>query len=128
MIKWGLGIGDWGLGAQSERHNRRDADYIASLNPAMLYIRKDLAHQNEVYVAPDMVGVSLQQHYEDIRVMVKQKTGRAMQEKDVKFTDKKALSARKSNSNLALHRLTSWVAISHILFRLRSRCHDLTSD
>ena len=75
--------------AQSERHNRRDADYIASLNPAMLYIRKDLAHQNEVYVAPDMVGVSLQQHYEDIRVMVKQKTGRAMQEKDVKFTDKK---------------------------------------
>ena len=75
--------------SQSERHNRRDADYIASLNPAMLYIRKDLAHQNEVYVAPDMVGVSLQQHYEDIRVMVKQKTGRAMQEKDVKFTDKK---------------------------------------
>ena len=75
--------------AQSERHNRRDADYIASLNPAMLYIRKDLAHLNEVYVAPDMEGVSLQQHYDDIRVMVKQKTGRAMQEKDVKFTDKK---------------------------------------
>ena len=75
--------------SQSERHNRRDADYIASLNPAMLYIRKDLAHLNEVYVAPDMEGVSLQQHYEDIRVMVKQKTGRAMQEKDVKFTDKK---------------------------------------
>ena len=75
--------------AQSERHNRRDADYIASLNPAMLYIRKDLAHLNEVYVAPDMEGVCLQQHYEDIRVMVKQKTGRAMQEKDVKFTDKK---------------------------------------
>ena len=75
--------------SQSERHNRRDADYIASLNPAMLYIRKDLAHLNEVYVAPDMEGVSLQQHYDDIRVMVKQKTGRAMQEKDVKFTDKK---------------------------------------
>ncbi len=75
--------------SQSERHNRRDADYIASLNPAMLYIRKDLAHLNEVYVAPDMVGVSLQQHYDDIRIMVKQKTGRAMQEKDVKFTDKK---------------------------------------
>ena len=75
--------------AQSERHNRRDADYIASLNPAMLYIRKDLAHLNEVYVAPDMEGVSLQQYYDDIRIMVKQKTGRAMQEKDVEFTDKK---------------------------------------
>ena len=36
-----------------------------------------------------MEGVSLQQHYEDIRIMVKQNTGRAMQEKDVKFTDKK---------------------------------------
>ena len=75
--------------AQSERHNRRDADYIASLNPAMLYIRKDLAHLNDVYVAPDMEGVSLQQHLDEIRVMVKQKTGRAMQEKDVEFTDKK---------------------------------------
>ena len=75
--------------AQSERHNGRDADYIASLNPAMLYIRRDLAHLNEVYVAPDMEGVSLQQHYDDIRIMVKQKTGRAMQEKDVEFTDKK---------------------------------------
>ena len=75
--------------AQSERHNRRDADYIASLNPAMLYIRRDLTHLNEVYVAPDMQGISLQQHYDNIRIMVKQKTGRAMQEKDVEFTDKK---------------------------------------
>ena len=75
--------------AQSERHNKRDADYIASLNPAMLYIRRDLAHLNEVYVAPDMEGVRLQQHYDNIRIMVKQKTGRAMQEKDVEFTDKK---------------------------------------
>ena len=75
--------------AQSERHNRRDADYIATLNPAKLYIRRELIQDNDVYVAPDMVGVSLQQHYDNIRVMVKQKTGRAMQEKDVEFTDKK---------------------------------------
>ena len=47
--------------AQSERHNRRDAEYIKSLNPKKLYVR---------------------------RVMVKQKTGRAMQEKDVQYTDK----------------------------------------
>ena len=75
--------------AQSERHNRRDADYIASLNPSMLYIRNDLAHLNATYVAPDMEGISLQQHYDNIKAMVKQKTGRAMQEKDVEFTDKK---------------------------------------
>ena len=36
-----------------------------------------------------MEGASLQQLYDDIRIMVKQKTGRAMQEKDVEFTDKK---------------------------------------
>lgn len=35
-----------------------------------------------------MKGVTLQQHLESIRVMVKQKTGRSMQEKDVEYTDK----------------------------------------
>ena len=75
--------------AQSERHNRRDTDYIKSLNPKRLYIRTDLKGRNETYVAPGMEGVSLQQHYDNIRTMVKQKTGRAMQEKDVEFTDKK---------------------------------------
>ena len=74
---------------QSERHNRRDADYIASLNPAKLYVREELSHLNDSYVAPDMEGVGLRQHYDDIKAMVKEKTGRAMQEKDVEFTDKK---------------------------------------
>lgn len=35
-----------------------------------------------------MKGVTLQEHLESIRVMVKQKTGRSMQEKDVEYTDK----------------------------------------
>ena len=38
---------------QSERHNRRDADYIASLNPRTLYVRTELSHNNESYVVPD---------------------------------------------------------------------------
>ena len=75
--------------AQSEQHNRRDMDYIKSLNPAKLYIRTDLMHRNRSYVAPDLEGVSLQEYYNKIRTMVKEKTGRAMQEKDVEFTDKK---------------------------------------
>lgn len=74
---------------QSEQHNRRDMEYINSLDPAKLYIRTDLMHLNESYVAPGMEGVSLQQLYDSIKVMVKEKTGRAMQEKDVEFTDKK---------------------------------------
>ena len=74
--------------AQSEKHNRRDADYIKSLNPAKLYIRVDLSENNTSYVAPEMQGRTLQQHYDYIRDMVKLKTRRAMQEKDVKYTDK----------------------------------------
>ncbi len=74
--------------AQSERHNRRDAEYIKSLDPKKLYVRLDLSKYNASYVAPEMEGVTLQQHLESIRVMVKQKTGRSMQEKDVEYTDK----------------------------------------
>lgn len=74
--------------AQSERHNRRDPDYIKSLDPARLYVRLDLSKNNSSYVAPGMEGVTLEQHRAAIRVMVKKKTGRAMQENDVKYTDK----------------------------------------
>ena len=74
--------------AQSERHNRRDAEYIKSLNPKKLYVRLDLTKHNASYVAPEMEGATLDQYLESIRVMVKQKTGRAMQEKDVQYTDK----------------------------------------
>ena len=74
--------------AQSERHNRRDVEYIKSLNPKKLYVRLNLTKHNASYVAPEMEGVTLQQHLESIRVMVKQKTGRSKQEKDVEYTDK----------------------------------------
>ena len=74
--------------AQSEKHNRRDADYIKSLNPTKLYIRVDLSENNTSYVAPEMQGRNLQQHYDSIREMVKLKTKRAMQEKDVEYKDK----------------------------------------
>ena len=74
--------------AQCERHNRRDEDYIKSLDPARLYIRLELTHNNECYVAPGMEGVTLQQHYDYLKALVKEKTGRAMQEKDVEYKDK----------------------------------------
>ena len=75
--------------SQSERHNRRDADYIASLNPRMLYIRQELTCRNESYVTPDVVGKSLEEIYNDIKAMVKQKTGRRMQERQQEYTDKR---------------------------------------
>ena len=74
--------------AQSELHNRRDPEYIKKLDPNTLYVRLDLTKHNSSYVAPEMQGVSLQQHLESIRAMVKKLTKRAMQEKDVQYTDK----------------------------------------
>ena len=84
---------------QSERHNRRDADYIASLNPRTLYVRTELSHNNESYVVPDLKGVTLQQHYDAIKAMVKQKTGRAMQEKKVMVTGKNGKQKERNGSS-----------------------------
>ena len=84
---------------QSERHNRRDADYIASLNPRTLYVRTELSHNNESYVVPDLKGVTLQQHYDSIKVMVKQKTGRAMQEKKVTVIGKNGKPKERNGSS-----------------------------
>ena len=74
--------------AQCERHNRRDEDYIKSLDPARIYVRLELTHNNEIYIAPGMEGVTLQQHYDYLKALVKEKTSRAMQEKDVEYKDK----------------------------------------
>ena len=85
--------------AQSERHNRRDADYIASLNPGMLYIRQELTHSNESYVAPDVEGKNLQEIYDDIKAMVKQKTGRRMQERQQEYKDKRGRKKIRNGSS-----------------------------
>ena len=85
--------------AQCERHNRRNPDYIASLNPARLYIRTDLTHNNECYIAPCMEGRTLPQHYDFLKALVKKMTGRAMQEKDVEYKDKNGkIRVRKGSS------------------------------
>ena len=84
---------------QSERHNRRDPDYIASLDPRKVYVRLELTPNNEIYVVPDLQGVTLQQHYDNIKVMVKKLTGRAMQEKEVEYTDKRGIKRVRRGSS-----------------------------
>ena len=74
--------------AQSEAHNRRDNDYLKALDPKKIYIRTDLTHKNESYVSPIMNGKTLQEYYVSQKAVVKELTGRAMQEKDVEYTDK----------------------------------------
>ena len=84
---------------QSERHNRRNEEYIASLNPRSLYVRTELSHDNESYVVPDLKDVTLQQHYDAIKAMVKQKTGRAMQEKKVTVIGKNGKPKERNGSS-----------------------------
>ena len=87
--------------AQSEAHNRRDKEYLRSLDPKKIYIRIDLSYKNESYVSPVMNGKSLQEYYDWQRVMVKDLTGRAMQEKDVEYKDKNGRTrVRKGSSPL----------------------------
>lgn len=87
--------------AQSEAHNRRDKDYLKALDPKKIYIRTDLTHKNETYVSSIMNGKTLQEYYDWQRDMVKDLTGRAMQEKDVEYKDKNGRTrVRKGSSPL----------------------------
>ena len=73
----------------SEPHNRRTAEYLTRINKEKFYIRTDLMPKNEAWVAPDFRNTSLTERYNQIAVMVKEKTGRAMQTKDRERVNKK---------------------------------------
>lgn len=55
---------------------------MANIHKEKIYLRTELTHSNEEWVSDDMKKYSgLQEYYDMIKVMVKEKTGRAMQEK-----------------------------------------------
>ena len=66
----------------SEEHNRRKAEYLVRVAREKLYIRTELMHRNEAWVAPEFENSTLTDRYNQIAAMVKEKTGRAMQTKD----------------------------------------------
>lgn len=74
---------------QSEAHNRRDEAYLARINERNVYIRRDLMAENDSWTSMQMEGRNLQQYYDDIARMVKEKTGRALQTKERKVVNKK---------------------------------------
>ncbi len=49
---------------------------------------EEIPNDNKDVGAPGMEGVTLQQHYDHLKALVKEKTGRATQEKDVEYKDK----------------------------------------
>ena len=68
--------------ASSEAHNRRTAEYMRNIGKSKVYVVSELSANNEQWINPDFGNPELQAHNEDIKRMVKEKTGRAMQEKE----------------------------------------------
>ena len=66
----------------SEAHNRRTAEYMRNIGESRIYIVSELSADNEQWINPDFGSPDLQIHYDNIKQMVKEKTGRAMQEKE----------------------------------------------
>ena len=67
--------------ASSEAHNRRTAEYMRNIGKAKIYIVPELTADNEQWINPDFGSPELQAHYENIKRMVKEKTGRAREER-----------------------------------------------
>lgn len=66
----------------SEAHNRRTAEYMRNIGESRIYIVSEFSADNEQWINPDFGSPDLQMHYDNIKQMVKEKTGRAMQEKE----------------------------------------------
>ena len=70
--------------ASSEVHNRRTAEYMRNIGESRIYVVPELSTNNEQWINPDFGTPELRTHYDNIKQMVKEKTGRAMQEKERK--------------------------------------------
>ena len=68
--------------ASSEAHNRRTAEYMRNIGESRIYVIPELSTDNEQWINPDFGTPELRTHYDNIKQMVKEKTERAMQEKE----------------------------------------------
>ena len=68
--------------ASSEAHNRRTAEYMRNIGESRIYVVPELSTDNEQWINPDFGTPELRTHYDNIKQMVKEKTGRAIQEKE----------------------------------------------
>ena len=63
-------------------HNWRTPEYMRNIGESRIYVVSELSSDNEQWINPDFGNPDLQTHYDNINRMVKEKTGRAMQEKE----------------------------------------------
>ncbi|MCK3229857.1 mobilization protein, partial [Escherichia coli] len=55
---------------------------MRNIGESRIYVVPELSTDNEQWINPDFGSPDLRMHYDNIRQMVKEKTGRAMQEKE----------------------------------------------
>ena len=68
--------------ASSEAHNRRTAEYMRNIGESRIYVVPEFSTDNEQWINPEFGTPELRTHYDNIKRMVKEKTGRARQEKE----------------------------------------------
>ena len=68
--------------SSSEAHNLRTPEYMRNIGESKIYLIPELVADNEHWIDPRIADPDLQTHYDNIKQMVKAKTGRAMQEKE----------------------------------------------
>ena len=68
--------------SSSEAHNLRTPEYMRNIGESKIYLLPELVADNEHWINPRIADYDLQTHYDNIKQMVKAKTGRAMQEKE----------------------------------------------
>ena len=68
--------------SSSEAHNLRTPEYMRNIGESKIYLIPQLVADNEYWINPRLGDYDLQTHYNNIKQMVKAKTGRAMQEKE----------------------------------------------
>lgn len=68
--------------SSSEAHNLRTPEYMRNIGESKIYLIPELVADNEHWINPRIADYDLQTHYDNIKQMVKAKTGRALQEKE----------------------------------------------
>lgn len=67
---------------------------MRNIGTSKIYIVPELSADNEQWINPNFGNPDLQTHYDNIKRMVKEKTGRAMQEKERERKGKNGKSSK----------------------------------
>ena len=80
------------------------------IGESRIYVVPELSTDNEQWINPDFGSPDLRMHYDNIRQMVKEKTGRAMQEKERERKGKNGKIVKMTKTEVALRGLEEYLS------------------